>query len=276
MTSLFIPASAVKHCPKPGLQRLIFRSWWRPGSGSTRILASLLLSSAVTFAHAEENTSTLQRPLILGFVEFPPASYVDADGKPAGELLDLGQRALEEAGYSWEAKHYPANRLASYMGTGEVDLFLGISTVPGFEGNTIAGEKTIAHIELRAYAKGDAPVIERWEDLRGKTVIILRGYSYGGWIGEILDPANGINALEVDEHEQALKVLNLGRGDILLDYKSPVDTALRQVEVPDLQSTLISLLNCKFVVSRKTPQAQKVLTDLEAAFERLEEREAVY
>ncbi|GAA3975078.1 transporter substrate-binding domain-containing protein [Allohahella marinimesophila] len=215
-------------------------------------------------------------PLTLGFVEFPPASYVDDAGQPAGHLLDLGQRALERAGYRWKAKHYPANRLAAYLGTGDVDLFLGITTIPGFKGNILAGEMTIARIELRAYSKGEAPAVQRWEDLQGKIVIVLRGYSYGGWINRIKDPSTGISALEVDDHAQALKVLNLGRGDILLDYAGPVDAALKQVEVPDLHSTLISLLECKFIVSRKTPRAKRLLRDLEAAFVSLRESEAVF
>ena len=58
-------------------------------------------------AHADD----AKRRIHVGYYEFPPYSYTDAQGQPSGSGLELTARLLEQAGYQAEFRSYPGARL---------------------------------------------------------------------------------------------------------------------------------------------------------------------
>ena len=96
-----------------------------------------------------------------------------------------------------------------------------------------------------------------------------RSRSYGGWRTYLDDPANGVQLIEARTPEQALQLLTAGRAPILLQYALPMERALAAQPTPNLQSTLISSLDCHFVVSLKRADAAELVAKLDASFEKL-------
>lgn len=211
----------------------------------------------------------------IGYIEFPPMTYTDGQGNPAGIVIDITSKTLKKAGYKWTAQSLPTNRMAEMLTQGHVQLWIGLSTLPQFKDKTYVGEAIVEKLILRAYTKGKREPILKQEDLLGKTLLILRGYSYGGWINFIKDPINQINFIEFDSHEEAfkgLKIFSKGKKNCyLLNYKHPSDILLKTQNFPGIQFNDISSLNIHFVVTRQMHGAKIVLDKIETAFLKLQE-----
>ncbi|QQP87658.1 transporter substrate-binding domain-containing protein [Skermanella sp. TT6] len=236
------------------------------GSGSWPMLAVafLLLLAGAGWAFPAQ-----AGPLKVVYVELPPYTYTDPDGTPKGSLIELTRKVAADAGVEFTAESVPARRLFQGIAAGEYDMFIGIKTPEAFQGTTVASRSVIARIDLHAWSFGAVPEIRAKEDLAGKQVIVLTGYSYGGWRSYFEDPANGIQMVEARAPEQALQLLVAGRAPILLQYELPMERALGGKRPPDLRSSLISSLDCHFVVSLKRPDAAELVGRLDAGFEKL-------
>lgn len=208
------------------------------------------------------------RLIKYGYVEFPPLSFTNEDNKPDGALIKLVSRVMAKAGYEWSAASYPGKRLIQNLEKGDIHLWIGISSFVS-EDKALIGDSVVAKIELQAYTIGNKPPILKQDDLKNKSIIILGGYSYGGWREFIKNPDNKINYTEVYTHDAAFKMLNNDRADYVLDYKLPSDRVLKEITIPSLRSNLISSLDCHFVVSKNTLNADNVLRKLEAAYKDL-------
>lgn len=209
--------------------------------------------------------------LKLGYIEFPPFTFTGDSGKPEGILIDLASQVFPEAGYDFDAVSYPVRRLASYIGSGDLDIWMGLKTLPEFKGKAYVGDTIVAELILLAYTKGKKAPILKKEDLSGKTVIVLRGYSYGGWISYINAPENKVNYIKANKHTAAFNMLKAGRADYVLDYKEPSEKALEKVSIPDLEYNQISALPCYFIVSMKRSDGQEVINKLETVFHKLKQ-----
>jgi polar amino acid transport system substrate-binding protein len=236
-----------------------------PSSWSLRFLTMVatvfLLSATYTSVHAQG--------IKAAYVELPPYTYTDAAGSAQGSLVDLLAKVSADAGYTYTAESAPARRLFQGVADGQYDMFIGIKTPEAFQGTTVASNSVIAKIELHAWGIGNVPPIKAKEDLAGKQIIVLTGYSYGGWRTFIDDPANGVKVIEARTPEQALQLLKAGRAEVLLQYALPMAQALTSIPTPDLKSVLISSLDCHFVVSLKRADAAEVVRKLDASFEKL-------
>jgi len=129
----------------------------------------------LTIAHTPVQAQTIK----TAYVELPPYTYTDAAGSPQGSLIDRLAKVSADAGYSYTAESAPARRLFQGVADGQYDMFIGIKTAEVFQGTTVASQSVIARIELNAWGIGAAPAIKAKEDLAGKQVIVLTGYSYG-------------------------------------------------------------------------------------------------
>jgi polar amino acid transport system substrate-binding protein len=207
--------------------------------------------------------------LKVGYIEFPPVFSTTPEGKPEGILIDLAAKVIPEAGYDWNASSYPVKRMSDYVAKGKLDLWIGLKTIPDFEGTTYKGESELLKITLKAYRIKDLPGITAKDDLQYNSVIIIRGFSYGGWINFIMDPKNQVDYIETNDHKAAFRMLKAKRANYLLDYENPAKKALENFEIPGLKENTVSSFGAYFVVSKKTPDAENVLKNLEKAYKKL-------
>lgn len=227
------------------------------------LLVALILAAGAGSAAARNRT------VEMGCIEFPPVFFTNSQGKAEGYLIDLAEMVMAKAGYGLNARSFPTKRMAKELVDGGIDLWIGLSTLPQFKDTTLIGASEVARISLRAYTVGGKTPITKKEDLIGKSVLIIRGFSYGGWITFIKDPANQVRYMEIDSHDAGFRMLKAGRADYFLDYRSPAENALKSLTVPDLAFNEISAFGAYFVVSKKAPDAEKLLADMEAAYAEL-------
>ncbi len=230
---------------------------------------------AMTLVVIGTGSDAFATTLRLGYIEFPPYTYTSDKGVPSGILIDLAKKVYPEAGCDFVATSLPVRRLASYIGSGDLDIWMGLKTLPEFEGKSYIGKSVIAELVLRAYTRGKKPPILKPEDLSGKSIIVMRGYSYGGWINFIEDPKNKVDHIKANKHDAAFNMLLAGRAAYLLDYKEPSEQALQKIRIPDLAYNQISAFPCYFVVSKKLPDGQEIVNRLDKAYEKLKKKGVV-
>lgn len=186
-----------------------------------------------------------------------------------GPLLRLAAAVFGKAGIPWRGEPFPAARLFQNMKNGTSNFTILVHA-PALDDCCIFSKKSVIGADLRVYRLGNMPPIKNRDQLRGKNIITMAGYSYGGMINFIKDPANGINVEVADSHRAGFAMLKAGRGDYFLDYDGASEQALIGNPVPNLNYDTIDRVNLYFVLSKTYPDAEKLMARLEAIHSRVD------
>jgi len=225
---------------------------------------------ALSLAAASSLAATAGTPMLTyGYPEQPPRAFTNARGEADGAYPRLLRRLLPRAGLTWRADSYPAKRLMVNLQRGETNFSILVRN-PILDQCCLYGSRPVWFDELRAYHVGDKPPLRSRADLVGKRIITLAGFSYGGLISFINDPANHIEAQPAPSHQAAFEMLDAGRADYLLDYAEPAAAeGLARHPVARLGSGLIETVNMYFVINRDYPDAAAVLERLETLYQKM-------
>jgi len=230
-------------------------------------LAAVLLCSP---GHARPLASAAQPVIQVGFYEFPPYSYSDGQGRPQGAILQLTRRLLEHAGYQAEIRSYPGARLYSDLRDGSVHVWPGAPGKPELAEHTLETRTQVGEIVLNLYFRRDTLLPRIPEDLQGRGMILISGYTYWQPTNALLaDPALAIQQHRTGSHTAALEMLQRRRGDFLLDYQMPVEQARRRLGMAELPFMQLQRVPLKLIVSRHTPGAEALRDALDRAYEEL-------
>lgn len=188
---------------------------------------------------------------------------LNARGEPDNPLLRLAEALFVQAGIPWHGAGYPASRMFEYLREGRAQFSMLVNA-PSLHDCCLVSKQPVAHTELRVYRGVDQPPIHKMEDLAGKTVIAIRGYSYAGVENFLKDPKNGVSLTMSVTHSGAFAMLARDRGDYVLDYASPANEILAVQPVKDIAYDVLSELSVYLVLSKTYPDAQNVMAELEA------------
>ncbi|MDO8606327.1 MAG: amino acid ABC transporter [Phaeospirillum sp.] len=222
-----------------------------------------------------QSTAPTAPPRELEYV-YPDQSVwttkVDEHGDPENPLLRLAAVMFEKAGIPWHGRRYPAARMFNYLNDGTAEFSMLVKA-PALAECCLLSKAPVASTELRVYHMPDKPPIRSKEDLNGKRIITIRGYSYGGLLTFISDPANGISNNTAIKHEAAFAMLEAGRGDYLLDYAGPAIEVLNGHPIGGVRYSLLSKLDVYLVLAKSYPDAKNVMARLEGIVETLNKEE---
>jgi len=182
-----------------------------------------------------------------------------------GPLLRLANAVFSKAGIPWSGEPVPAARLFQNMKTGASNFTILVHA-PVLNECCLVSKKSVIGSDLRVYRIGNTPPVKSWENLRNKTVITIAGYSYGGKINFLKDPANGITIEVAQTHRSGFSMLKAGRGEYFLDYDGASEQALKLEPVPNLANDVIDRINLYFILAKSYPEAEKVMERLEAIY----------
>lgn len=192
-------------------------------------------------------------------------------GEPDNPLLRLAAVLFAKAGIPWHGKSYPASRMFEYLRNGTAQFSMLVNA-PTLRECCLLGRQAMATAEIRVYRSHDKPAIRAKEDLAGKRIITIRGYSYGGLLGFFNDAANAIDNEVALKHDAAFAMLQAGRADYVVDYAGPAAEVLAAHPIRDLQSDFLSRQEVYLVLSRAYPDAEQVMARMEAIAETLDKR----
>ena len=221
--------------------------------------------------HAQTAEDNAAPPVQVGFYEFPPYSYSDEQGRPQGAILELTERLLHHIGYTVETRPYPSARLYSALQDGSVHIWPGAPGKPELAEHTLETRTQVGEIVLNLYFRRDTPLPRLPEDLQGRGLIMITGYTYWQPINEMLnDPALGIERHRTSTHTAALEMLQRRRGDFLLDYQTPIEQARQRLGMAELPFLQLQRIPLHLIVSRQAPNAEALRDALDRAYQELQ------
>lgn len=211
------------------------------------------------------------RPLVqVGYYEFPPYSYSDSQGRPLGTILQLSKRLLEHAGYRAEFRSYPSARLYNALQDGSVHVWPGAPGKAELREHTLEARTQLGEIILNLYFRRDTLMPRLPEDLKGRGVIMISGYTYWQPINQMLDdPLLAVQQHRTGSHTAALEMLQRRRGDFLLDYHTPIEQARKSLGMPELPFIQLQRIPLKLIISNRAPGAEALRDALDRAYEEL-------
>ncbi|WP_291830748.1 ABC transporter substrate-binding protein [Marinobacter sp.] len=210
-------------------------------------------------------------PVRVAYVEFPPMSYRDAMGEPQGEFVEITRKVAAEAGYEVDFLYLPITRTYLYLHNGTVDLWLGLTGTPALADAVLESWISPMSVELSAwYRDGTAP-LRHMDQLQGKTVILIGGYTYGGLLYWLMEQPD-IRITEAPNHRSAIDMLKRKRGDYLLDYSQPVREILTQASDAIVRESEVRTRNTAWLFSLASPRASILREAFDDAYVRLSER----
>lgn len=232
----------------------------------TTTLAALLLATApaasaeppsIEYAYPDQSVWTTR---------------LDARGLPANPLLEVAQALFGRAGLTWHAHPYPATRMFETLRNGTANFSMLVKS-SALEQCCLVGPTPIAGTELRVYHIAATPPVHRREDLRGRNVIVVRGYSYGGLLSKLTAPGSGVTIHSAVSHQAAFTMLEHGRADYLLDYSGPAHEILAERPGTTLLHETLDRLDVYLVLWRGYPDAEATLARLQAIADQLNPNE---
>lgn len=173
------------------------------------LLLAALLMSAVVFGGRQEPLPGQRPKLIVGDdINYPPYSYIDENGKPAGFNVELARFVGEAMGYDVEIRLDEWNKVRAALESGEIDVISGLfysaqrAQVYGF---------SVKHsVTSGAIFAGRSRHVDSLEDLRGKTVVVQKG----DIVAEFLAAQDlGIILHEAPTVAEALRLVDSGEFD---------------------------------------------------------------
>ncbi|HLA31333.1 MAG TPA: transporter substrate-binding domain-containing protein [Pseudomonas sp.] len=235
-------------------------------------LLCLMLAAVLWCGASHAATPAAAKPLVqVGYYEFPPYSYSDSQGRPSGAILRLTKRLLEHAGYSAEIRAYPSARLYSGLQDGSVQVWPGAPGKPELLEHSLETRNQVGEIVLNLYFRRDTLLPRLPEDLKGRGLIMITGYSYWQPVNQLInDPALAIEQHRTSTHTAALEMLQRRRGDFLLDYQTPVEQARKNLGISELPFLQLQRIPLKLIVSRHAPGAEALRDALDRAYEELQ------
>ncbi|QSP96447.1 transporter substrate-binding domain-containing protein [Marinobacter salinisoli] len=237
--------------------RLLFCSLWA-------LLAVAVCPAVVAAGEAPGSADVLR----IGYSEFPPFEYRADNGEPAGAFIDITRALVAEAGYEAEFVYLPTSRIYLYLKKGKLDVWPGLTNIPSLQGQILESWASPFSDMLSAWQLKTSAPLTHFNELKGKTVIVIAGYTYSGLI-EWLKSSDGIRVTEAPNHRAAIEMLKLNRGDYLLDYSAPVRDILSDEERDLFSEVPVRRRSAAWLFSLANPRAATVREVFDDAYMRL-------
>lgn len=222
------------------------------------LLAFALL--AAPQLHAQDARPSLN----VGYYEFPPTSIPPGMATPPVPAPAWSACCWSGPAIVRRSAPCPA-RLYLGLQDGSVALWAGAAK-PELAADTLQARRVLGHVSLNLYYPAHQPAPRVPQDLAGRRLILISGYSYWKPVTDFIqDPNLHLRLYRTGTHHAALRMLELGRGDYLLDYQAPVEAASRQA----LASQELYRLPLRMIVSRHIPGAEALRDRLDQAYDQL-------
>ncbi|SES69639.1 polar amino acid transport system substrate-binding protein [Marinobacter segnicrescens] len=235
-----------------------------------RFLQTLSLAiMAGTLVMAASAAATDRKTIRAAFIEFPPLAYSGADGHPEGSFIHFTEELARRAGYEVAWQGLPIERVYLYLERGDIDLWPGSAGVPELAGFTHETDFRPGEIRLNAYHRGDTPPVKSLEDLQGKRLILIRGYTYFRLLDELKVDPNTYVTLAPD-HQSAIRMLAFRRGDYLVNFQAPMEVTIERSPLPDLAHTNLLSWPLSFIFSASAPGTRLMARRFNQAWQELQ------
>lgn len=243
-----------------GVQRNLLR--YNSGHGqktSMRQYLSLILFLALlafaSAAPAEEVVDALE----FGYIELPPFGYTNKEGEAGGYLAEVSRAIFERMELPIYFRPLPAPRLYHQIATGDTAMTLGPAGLHQLANHAYESEVPAVTLTLSIYRREDTQPVSSVEELRGKRVVLMQGYSYGRLVGFFEREADNMDLMRARTHDSALNMLIYDRADYLLSYQTSVESVMERHDFRGLEGDVVGELPVHYFVSHQVPFGRKLV-----------------
>ncbi|MBI3444051.1 MAG: transporter substrate-binding domain-containing protein [Magnetospirillum sp.] len=190
-------------------------------------------------------------------------AYTNDNGIAKGALVRLARPLFAAAGLTWSIATYPAPRLIKGLRDGSFNFSMLVRMAELDECCLYSSAPVLVQ-EPRIYFLDGKPPVSGKEELAGKSLIVINGFTYGGLIRHINDPAHGIVTEVAESLDAAFRMLEAGRADYLLSYEANAQAILAARPIRGLNSRPMGRIPVYMVLAKSYPEASATLARLEA------------
>jgi polar amino acid transport system substrate-binding protein len=203
----------------------------------------------------------------VGFYDYPPMMI---EAERSGIYQDIFNELSKLTGDTFNVQYYPYPRIGLLFANGQLDIEPGV--YPGWmKGHAIPGVFSIPFgkvVDVMVFAPGKAFPVKSPDDLRGKSVGLVRGYAYPDLKALVeagqIDRRNGLNEAQLLEMLSKLRFDQVIVNKAIAQYNLIKVPEYRYLEIGDVMST--------FDVSMRVhPQQEAWLPKLDAAIQKLKQ-----
>lgn len=238
----------------------------RQWQGSRLKLGACLCWLALLVSHS--SAATEPRTLDAGYLDFPPFKYTDDQGQAAGPWVTITETLAHEAGFRLNWIELPISRVYRALQQGELDLWPGIAAIPELQPHVLESEATPLVLSLSAFHTADQPGVDSIQALQGQELILIRGFTYLGWLDSLVDDGQ-TSVSRAPNHDAALQMLQMERGNYLVDYDEPALATQRAADVDAIVQSPLIQVRGSFIVSRYSDEADAIVESLDNAYHTL-------
>lgn len=232
------------------------------------LAAAILLCTPCGTSFAQD------KPLIMVTEQWPPFRISDP-AAPAGFRgidVDLIDKLATVIKRPILIQRHPWARALEQMRNGQADLITGIARTPEREGFMYFVPVSYCAVRPVFYTqKGKGRLVQSYEDLYGPSV----GYSLKSAYFEPFNSDTRIQKLGLSNEEQLLRVLALGRVDLIIGTEPNLSYDIARLEYQELleptvyqppqKTDLFIALSRKSTVMNLSEEIEKALRDLTAS-----------
>lgn len=190
------------------------------------------------------------------------------DGAPDNPLVKYAEALFAKARLPFHAETYPSARMFAMLRE-KPGGFAMLVDSPTVRDCCLVSAHLVARTDLMAYRRDELPALIGPQDIKGRHIILIRGYSYGELAGLLHDPANNIKIDQAATHETGFGMLERGHGDYLLDYVGPANEVLAERPYFRLARQKLARSEVRLVLSKDFPHAEELMRRLDAAVDGL-------
>ena len=219
---------------------------------------------------AESETPALKG----GHIHIPPYAYSE-EGHSRGHLVELARHVFNEMGQPVEFVQHPAARLYRQLESGETEFTLGVAQLHTLDDVTVASSRPAATLTLAVYRRAETDPVESLQALTDQHVILMQGYSYGK-AGRFFERhADQMMITQARNHASALRMIQHGRADYLLNYQTAADSTIQEHGLTDLERDIIGEVGIHLYVSSSLDDAESLAERWDEQLRKLKQQDAL-
>ncbi len=209
--------------------------------------AGELESSELVYAYQEDKIYTLE-----------PGQAVDS----YNPLLHMAKTIAKRADVPFRVERTPVTRMFRNLEVGKANFSILVKT-PKTEACCLTSEMPVHSIDVGIFRQADAAPIKSIEELLGKKIIVLHGYSYGRLASFLKKNDSKIETVVASSHRSAFSLLAAGRADYILDYDQPAVRRASESFSLSADFDRLSSLDLHLVLNRNYPDAENTIKRFE-------------
>ncbi len=155
-------------------------------------------------------TGVMAEKVVFGTLSDIPPDVFEKDGKPAGCDVEIIRAVCQRMGVEPEIRLAPPKRLFKYLGEGSIDGTFLLRKTEKREAILYYHSEAVMIKKMTIFARKESNFkINTLDDLEGKTISVIGGYSYKPEFEKL----EGVKKVPCSNEEQQVKTLDKARMD---------------------------------------------------------------